>query len=111
MQRESMIQAACWHKKGGKGVEMMYKGSDALYAVIKNILPTGTLQVFCQRCGKVWEPPPAALNRRGASVEDRRLYARLYTEYQQAVNYPTDNETSGSQLFLIHRGDSETEAA
>jgi hypothetical protein len=107
MQRETTIQARCWHKKGGKGVEMMYQGSDALYAVIKNILPTGTMQVFCQRCGRMWAPPPAELNRRGASIEDKRLYARLYKEYQDAVNYPTDNETSGSQLFLITHGNPE----
>lgn len=111
MQRETTIQARCWHKKGGKGVEMMYQGSDALYAVIKNIFPTGVLKVFCQRCGKKWEPPNPALNRRGASVEDRRLYARLYKEYQEAVNYPTDNETSGSQLFLITQGQPEEAVA
>jgi hypothetical protein len=107
LQREGTIQARCWHKKGGKGVEMMYQGSDALYAVIKNILPTGKLQVFCQRCGRMWEPPDPALNRRGASVEDRKMYARLYNEYQAAVNFPTDNETSGSQLFLITQGNPE----
>jgi hypothetical protein len=104
MQRETTIQANCWHKKGGKGVEMMYRGNDANYAVIKNILPHGVLQVFCQRCGKVWEPPPASLNARGASIENRRLYKLLYEEYQKAVNFPTDNETSGSQLFMLTTG-------
>jgi hypothetical protein len=105
MVRETSIQASCWHKKGGKGVEMMYRGSDALYAVIKNIFPTGVLKIFCQRCGKKWEPPDPALNQRGASAENRRLYARLYKEYQEAVNFPTDNETSGSQLFMVTRND------
>jgi hypothetical protein len=102
--REAVKQAACWHKKGGKGVEMMYRGNDSNYAVIKHVLPHGILIVLCQRCGKLWAPPDAALNQRSATAEERRLYARLYKEYQEAVNYPTDNETSGSQLFLITQG-------
>lgn len=105
MQRESSIQASCRHRKGGKGVEMMYQGNDSNYAVIKHIYPHGPMHVYCQRCGKEWKPPDTALNRRGASVEDRREYKRLYNEYLEACNFPTDNETSGSQLFMVTRGD------
>jgi hypothetical protein len=102
--REAIKQAGCWHKKGGKGVEMMYRGNDSNYAVIKNVLPHGILIVICQRCLKLWAPPDPALNLRTATADERRLYARLYKEYQEAVNFPTDNETSGSQLFLITQG-------
>ena len=105
MQRETYKQSICRHRKGGKGVEMMLMGSDSNYAVIKHIYPHGLLCVYCQRCGKEWRPPDAALNRKGATIEDRREYARLYKEYTEAVNFPTDNETSGSQLFMVTRGE------
>jgi hypothetical protein len=105
MQRETYKQANCRHRKGGKGVEMMYQGNDSNFAVIKHIYPTGPMHVYCQRCGKEWKPPDAKLNRKGASIEDRREYARLYKEYQEAINFPTDNETSGSQLFMVTRGE------
>lgn len=104
-EREAIKQSRCVHKKGGKGVEMMYQGNDHNYAVVKHIYAHGELRVYCQRCGKEWKPPDPALQRKGASVEDRREYARLYHEYQQAVNFPTDNETSGSQLFMVTRGE------
>jgi len=57
--------------------------------------------VCCIRCGRLWEPPDPALNTRKASAEDKALYKRLYAEYQWAVNLPTDNETSGTQLFVF----------
>jgi hypothetical protein len=94
-------QANCWHKKGGKGVEMLPHGNDANYAVVKHTLCHGPLIIICQRCSKVWEPPDIALNSRKASAEDKALYRKLYEEYQWAVNLPTDNEPSGTQLFVI----------
>jgi len=87
----------CAHRKGGKGKEMWFSGNDSNYAVVKHILSHGPMIVICQRCNKVWEPPPLAL--RSGSTEDRREYKRLYVEYQAAVNLPTDNETSGARLF------------
>jgi hypothetical protein len=98
---QESIQAGCWHKKGGKGVAQLHQGSDAHYAVIKHVLSHGPMVVICQRCFKLWEPPPVALNARKASVEDKALYKQLYAEYQWAVNLPTDNETSGTQLFVF----------
>jgi hypothetical protein len=111
MQRELAKQAICVHKKGGKGVEMLLRGNDPNYAVIKHIFPHGALHVYCIRCGKEWKPPDAALNQKGSTIEERREYARLYKEYHEAVNFPTDNETSGSQLFLVTRGDPGTSEA
>ena len=104
-QRRALLQSRCAHRKGGKGVEMLYQGNDTNFAVIKHILSHGPLIVICQRCGKLWEPPDKALNAKGASSEDRREYKRLYQEYQWAVNLPTDNETSGSKLFEFHDED------
>jgi hypothetical protein len=105
MVRDEARQAICVHKKGGKGVEMLLSGNDPNYAVIKHIFPHGALHVYCIRCGKEWKPPDAALNRKGSTIEERREYARLYKEYHAAVNFPTDNETSGSQLFMVTRGE------
>ena len=101
--RQAQIQAGCAHKKGGKGVEAIYRGNDANYAVIKHQLPHGPIIVVCQRCIKLWVEPPIELNARGATVEMKRLYARLMKEYREALAFPTDNETSGSQLFVITR--------
>jgi hypothetical protein len=101
MRRQEAAQAACWHKKGGKGVEMLSRGTDNYYAVVKHQLCHGPIIVVCQRCGKVWEPPPLALNRKGASIENKAEYKRLYVEYVKAIEFPTDNLMSGTQLFQI----------
>lgn len=92
-------QEACWHKKGGKGVSMLSQGNDANFAVIKHQLCHGPIIVVCQRCTKVWEPPvkPA----RGASEKERTKYREDLTEYNRALNLPTDNEQSGTQIFVL----------
>jgi hypothetical protein len=87
----------CAHRKGGKGKEMWFSGNDSNFAVVKHILSHGPMIVICQRCNKVWEPPPIEL--RNGTSEERKEYKRLYIEYQAAVNLPTDNETSGAKLF------------
>lgn len=99
--RQKAQHEACWHKKGGKGVEMLSRGTDNYYAVVKHQLAHGPIIVICQRCGKVWEPPPVELNRRKATPEDKAEYRRLYTDYVKAVEFPTDNLMSGTQLFQI----------
>jgi hypothetical protein len=100
--RHAFMQSRCAHRKGGKGVAMLFQGNDANFAVVKHILSHGPMLVVCQRCWKVWLPPNKALNRKGATPEDRKEYKRLYEEYQWAVNLPTDNETSGTKLFEFH---------
>jgi hypothetical protein len=98
-------QANCWHKKGGKGVANLAHGNDHNYAVVKHTLSHGPMIVVCQRCSKVWEPPDTRLNARKASPEDKALYKKLWDEYQWAVNLPTDNEPSGTQLFVISKNE------
>lgn len=88
--------AGCWHKKGGNGIENLFRGNDANYAVVKHILPDGVLIVVCQRCGCLWKPPEKALLK-----SDRKAYVEQMAEYQKAVSFPTDNTTSGSQIFLV----------
>lgn len=96
---EQQAQEICVHKKGGKGKENWFNGNDSDYAVVKHILSHGPMIVVCQRCGRLWEPPPLAL--RSGTTEERREYKRLYIEYRTATEYPTDNETSGARLFEI----------
>jgi hypothetical protein len=103
--RQKAIQDNCWHKKGGKGVEMLSRGSDHHFAVVKHQLCHGPIIVICQRCSKVWEPPDPALNAKKATVEQKAEYKRLYDEYMVALNLPTDNVMSGTQLFVIAQGE------
>jgi TolA-binding protein len=101
--RQKAQEDACWHKKGGKGVEMLSRGNDHNYAVVKHQLCHGPIIIICQRCSKVVEPPDQALNRKKATPEQKAEYKRLYADYQWWLNLPTDNEMSGTQLFVIHR--------
>lgn len=99
--RESQerIQAACYHKKGGKGVAQMFMGNDQNYAVVTHTLSHGPTIVICQRCGKVWRPP-AKLPKK-ASTEQKAIYREQLTEYRRALALPTDNEASGTAIFEI----------
>ena len=103
--RKKMQEDNCWHKKGGKGVEMLSRGSDAHYAVVKHQLCHGPIIIICQRCSKVVEPPDTRLNARKATPEQKAEYRRLYDEYQHWLNLPTDNEMSGTQLFVVEHND------
>lgn len=101
--RRKAIEDDCWHKKGGKGVAMLARGNDHNYAVVKHQLCHGPIIVVCQRCGKKVEPPDPALNTRKATAEQKAEYKRLYEEYTIWLNLPTDNEMSGTQLFVVSR--------
>ena len=101
-ERQKYTQSRCAHRKGGKGVQMLYSGNDANFAVVKFTLSHGPTIVVCQRCIRVWEPPDRKLIRRGAPSEDRALYKRQMEEYQWALNLPTDNEPGGTKLFEIY---------
>jgi hypothetical protein len=100
--RQRDIQNRCAHRKGGKGVAMLYQGNDSNYAVVKHTLSHGPTIVICQRCARVWEPPPRELIAKGATAEMRAEYRRLAQDYQWALNLPTDNEPSGTALFAFH---------
>lgn len=101
-QIEIATQADCWHKKGGKGTQGLNRGDDPKYAVVKHVLPHGPIIVVCQRCGKLWEKPKALP--KGHTADERKNYMTALAEYNAALNFPTDNEMSGSQLFVITEG-------
>ena len=95
---QERIQAACVHRKGGKGTAQLYQGNDANYSVITHTLSHGPTIVICQRCGKVWEPPEP-LPKKGVTAEMKAKYKADFIEYRRALNFPTDNEPSGTNLF------------
>lgn len=103
--REQMerTQAACAHRKGGKGRDGVFNGNDAMYAVITHTLSHGPTIVVCQRCGKIWEPPPRLPKK--ATQEQREKYVDATNEYRRALSLPTNNEPSGTVLFEIIRYD------
>lgn len=98
-QNQERIQNACQHRKGGKGTSQMYAGNDANFAIIVHTLSHGPTIVVCMRCGKLWEPPQPLT--RKATAEERAQYRLDYTEYNRALNFPTDNEPSGTTLFAF----------
>ena len=100
--RRKAAEDNCWHKKGGKGVESLSRGTDHFYAVIKHQLCHGPIIVICQRCGHIEEPPDQALNARRATPEQKAEYKRLYEKYRWWLDLPTDNTMSGTQLFIVN---------
>lgn len=102
-ENQARIQAACHHKKGGKGTAQLYQGNDPNYAVITHTLSHGPTIVICQRCNHVWEPPKALP--KTATKEQRAQYKADLATYRWALNLPTDNEPSGTTLFAFSSAD------
>jgi hypothetical protein len=97
---EDIRHAGCAHKKGGKGVEGLYRGNDANYAVHKHTLSsTGVTIVICIRCSMIWEPPKPLP--KGASQKEREAYRKQLADYRWALALPTDNEPSGNQVLRV----------
>lgn len=94
---QERIQAACVHRKGGKGTAQLYMGNDANYAVVTHTYAHGPTHIICQRCGKIWKEPDPLPKK--ATPEEKAKYKAELAEYRQARNFPTDNEPSGTILF------------
>jgi hypothetical protein len=106
VQREAQA-SACTHRKGGKvglsgGMQALTAGNSENYSVVKHTLPAGEIIVICQRCPKEWHKPDAALAK-DRDAEVRAQYKLDMAEYLQALRFPTDNEPSGTQMFLVQR--------
>lgn len=102
-------QKTCKHRKGGKGLEGISNGNDSNHSVIKHVHACGEIQVMCTRCNKEWWPPLSTWQQThdpeafAAAQKSSVELARQHEEYKRAVDMPTDNETSGTQLFIITR--------
>lgn len=92
---QKLMQDGCSHRKGGKNLEGMLNGQSGYYAVVKHTLPLGEQMVVCQRCTKVWERPIKADFKTAAE------YKVALEEYKRAINFPTDNEPSGTRMFVL----------
>ena len=46
----------------------------------------------------MWEPPEP-LPKKGVTAEMKAKYKADFIEYRRALNFPTDNEPSGTNLF------------
>lgn len=99
----------CNHHKGGKGMEgFKGNGNDAKYAVIKHQFPNSDFVITCSRCNNIWLPPVEPLK---DDFEGKELYqaARLefsksMRQYNEALSFQTDNETSTSGLWRFPDG-------
>lgn len=98
-------QSLCKHRKGGKNLEGVLNGHDSNYSIWRHTYPWGDVVGICSRCGKEWCKPSAALKK-----EDLKLYKEKLKEYQEMLSWPTDNEPSGSQCFLIQHSSNLVEA-
>jgi hypothetical protein len=92
-------QAACSHRKGGRGLEALIKGGNAPdYAIIKHLLPWNEWYIRCQRCGKTWKPPHAEdfdMN----SKAGKEAFEAAKESYNTARSWPTDNIESTGITF------------
>jgi len=90
-------QANCKHRKGGKN-NNFGKGDGTSYSINMNTYPDGRQVIMCTRCWKEVEKPARELKKK-----DPELYAKMWEEWKQWSDYPTDNSPSGGKIFEIER--------
>jgi len=89
-------QATCTHKKAGTIRDLKHpraeflRGNGLQYAVLKHKFSHGDIWVRCLRCGKWWKPPI-----RSQYKLDRDFWRAMF-DYEEAVNFPTNNIMSES---------------
>ena len=94
-------QDQCSHRKGGRGLEALYKGgTDASdYALIRHLLPWNEWYVRCQRCGKTWAPPrPEHFDL--TTSEGKADFEKAKADYKWAsIDAPSNNSFSTGITF------------
>lgn len=90
MDQRTRLQKSCTHRKGGRGhgAVLNGQGTDTQFAVIRHMLPSGRLMILCQRCGQE------------EYSRDPIVGTPQTEQFQRFSEFPTDNQTSGSSLFL-----------
>lgn len=84
-------QSWCKHRKGGKNIGGILNGHDSNYSIIKHTYAWGEMEIICSRCGKSWTS--------GFALPNGEVRKYRSAEFDEVVNWPTDNEPSGTQLF------------
>ena len=99
-------QRKCTHRKGGIITNIkdpstisfaLAHGNSMQYAVLKHRMINRDIWVRCLRCGKWWKPPC-----RSEFKLDRDYWKAMF-EYEEALEFPTNNATSGSVLCNFHQ--------
>jgi hypothetical protein len=104
-------QDQCSHKKGGRGIESLQKGgTDASdHAIIHHLLPNNEWWLRCTRCGKTWRPPYAE-DFDLKTADGKEAFEKAKTDYQWALNAPTNNQPSSGITFQHHSEDDDKTA-
>ena len=99
-------QRNCNHRKGGIIQNIkdpasiaagLSHGNGSQYAVIKHQMINRDIWVRCLRCGKWWKPPC-----RSEYNLDRDYWKAMF-EYEEALEFPTNNTMSGSVLCNFYQ--------
>jgi hypothetical protein len=99
-------QSICNHRKGGIIQNIkdpasiaagLSHGNGSQYAVIKHQMINRDIWVRCLRCGKWWKPPV-----RSQYPLDRDYWKAMF-EYEEALEFPTNNTMSGSVLCNFYQ--------
>ena len=103
-------QVKCTHKKGSrinldrKGPLLSNGGNSLAYAVIKHQFANGDIWVICLCCGRKWKPPIRS------QYENEKDFWKATIEYDQALDFPTSNTSSGSiQLKFLNGNQDDSE--
>jgi hypothetical protein len=107
--KQKMREDSCPHRKGGKNMAGLLKGNDANHSIVRHTLPLGEIMVLCQRCFKIWRRPDRKLLKGDAAAKAK--YMDLLAQYRTALEFPTDNEDSGTQIFMAYSTEEEESAA
>jgi len=108
-------QKVCRHKKGGRNKAGLVNGSDNYYSVNKHTYSHGETVVFCTRCTQEWrmpKQPNPELKKQDPAAWKLAVaeFKKQLAEYREALNWPTDNEPSGTALFTFGKMDPATAA-
>ena len=108
----------CTHKKGGmahaRDVRVLTTGGNSnQYSVFKHQMLNGDIWVRCSRCSRTWAPPveknfyfrDGIVVARQDGVFDATKFEAAKVEYLRAVNFETNNSTSGSVQCRLSRFD------
>lgn len=102
-------QSWCKHKKGGKNQGGILNGNDSDYSVWHFQYPWGEIAVLCTRCGIEYRPSGPVMD--ALKLSDPAEFKRRLEKYKEALNWPTDNEPGGSQIFMIQHNTPEGKRA